>query len=83
MARSPLSPAGQNLFGQVGVEGATTGGGLGTMLQSQVGEETEEERKKRLLGISTMQTSPLAKVGSPFASASPAGRSLFGPGGLR
>jgi hypothetical protein len=78
------SPAARALgfdFGRVGVEGANpNGSGLGNMLQDQVGQETEEERKRRLLGLSKLQTSPLAgAAGSPFAGgASPAGRSLFG-----
>jgi hypothetical protein len=42
--------------------------GLGSSLASQVATETEEERKKRLLGLSALQ-SPAGKAllaGSPF-----------------
>jgi hypothetical protein len=82
MATSPDSPAGQALFsfGQVGVPGATTGGGLGDALRSQVEGETEEERRKHLLGVSQLQTNPFASQARPalFAGASAAGKSLFG-----
>jgi hypothetical protein len=48
-----------------GMSGAAADLGLGSNLSSQVKAETEEERKKRLLGLST---------------ASPAVQSLFGIG---
>jgi hypothetical protein len=74
-----LSPAGQALgFGNTGVSAIGSSGGAGNMLREQTADEIEEERKKRLLGLSTMQTSPLARIGSPFAAATPAGKSLFG-----
>jgi hypothetical protein len=76
------SPAGQALgFGATGVAAVGSGGGLGDALRSQVEGETEEERKKRLLGLSTMQTNPLARIGSPFAT--PASRALGFSGGTR
>jgi hypothetical protein len=73
-----FSGAGQALGfpGNTGV--AAVGGGAGDALRQQTADEIEEERKKRLLGLSTMQTNPLARIGSPFAAATPAGKSLFG-----
>ena len=43
--------------------------GLGTGLTDQLSTETEEQKKKRLLGL------------SPYAAASPGVASLFGMGG--
>jgi hypothetical protein len=55
-----LSPAGTALMGM--------GGFGGTALTQQVAEETEEEKKRRQLGMSALQ-SPAARAllaGSPF-----------------
>jgi hypothetical protein len=70
MANTAFSAAGQALgFGRTGIASASPGnsGGLGDMLSQQVGEETEEERRKRMLGLSVTQS-----------GASPAMQSLLG-----
>jgi hypothetical protein len=64
-----FSPAGAALgFGRTGIAAASPGttGGLGDQLSQQVGEETDEEKLRRKLGLSVMQ------------SASPAMQSLLG-----
>ena len=50
--------------------GAAADLGLGTMLGDQQKNETEEQRKKRLLGL------------TPMAAQSPGVASLFGMGGM-
>jgi hypothetical protein len=77
MATTTFSAAGQALgFGRTGVASASpvNSGGLGDQLSQQVGEETEEEKRRRQLGLSVTQ--------SGAAGLSPASRSLFGTGGL-
>jgi hypothetical protein len=77
MATNSFSAAGQALgFGRTGIASAGPGntGGLGDQLSQQVGEETEEEKRRRQLGLSVTQ--------SGAAGLSPASRSLFGTGGL-
>jgi hypothetical protein len=67
-----FSAAGQALnFGATGVASPAAGntGGLGDMLGKQVGDETEEEKLRRRLGVSVLQQGGVM---------SPAGRSLFG-----
>jgi hypothetical protein len=54
-----------------GISPATTDLGLGDQLPQQVQDETEEERKRRALGL------------SPMLAQSPAVASLFGLGGAR
>jgi hypothetical protein len=67
------SAAGQALgFGRTGIAAASSGG-LGDQLSQQVGEETDEEKLRRRLGLSLTQSG---------AAGSPAARSLFGTGGL-
>jgi hypothetical protein len=63
------SAAGQALgFGRTGVASAgVSAGGLGDMLQNQVGEETDEEKRRKQLGLSVTQS-----------GASPAMQSLLG-----
>jgi hypothetical protein len=67
-----LSPAGRALFdfGRTGIGNSM--GGLGDTLKQQVQDETEEERKRRQLGLS--QLSP--------AGGSPALKALLGMGGM-
>jgi hypothetical protein len=57
-----LSPAGSALVGGTG------GFGLGTSLSQQVQDETEDEKRKKRLGMSMLQ--------------SPAGRALAGGGAM-
>jgi hypothetical protein len=69
-----LSPAGQALFsfGRAGVQSSTYGnlGGLGDLLNRQVGDETEEEKLRKRLGMSATQ-SPAAQalLGGLFGNA--------------
>jgi hypothetical protein len=76
-----FSAAGQALgFGRTGVAPVDmNGGGLGDALQRQVGDETEEQRKRRMLGLLPTQS------GASIPGASSASRALFGPmaGGFR
>jgi hypothetical protein len=68
-----FSAAGQALnFGATGVASVGVGnsGGLGDQLNKQVADETDEEKLRRKLGFSVMQ--------SGAAGMSPAARSLFG-----
>jgi hypothetical protein len=68
-----FSAAGQSLgFGATGVASSPVGntGGLGNQLSQQVTDETEEERLRKRLGFSVMQ--------SGAAGMSPASRALFG-----
>jgi hypothetical protein len=68
-----FSAAGQALgFGRTGVAPAGVGntGGLGDQLGQQVTEETDEEKLRKRLGFSVMQ--------SGATGMSPASRSLFG-----
>jgi hypothetical protein len=67
MPRSPFGLTGvasadlslSNLLG--GLRGNMSLGGLGDALREQVGEETEEERRRKRLGLSaTQQTGSLA-----------------------
>jgi hypothetical protein len=56
-----FSPAGSALgFGRTGIASASPGssGGLGDQLSQQVGEETDEEKRRRQLGLSVTQQSP-------------------------
>jgi hypothetical protein len=55
----------------LGIGMSVLGAGLGTALQDQVKDETDEERRRRLLG-----TSPLQAGGA--GGISPAGSALFG-----
>lgn len=58
MAMNNYSPAGRALFGfgQTGVASAAPStGGLGDQLSQQVGEETDEEKLRRKLGLSVTQ----------------------------
>jgi hypothetical protein len=64
-----LSPAGTALFGNTGVPDTF---GLGSALKQQTEDEIEQERKKRLLGLS-----PLSPTGG-----SPAIKALMGLGGM-
>ena len=77
-----FSAAGQALgFGRTGIAPVdVNGGGLGDALRSQVESETEEERRKRLLGLSQQQMSPFASQARPAlsAGASAASKALFG-----
>jgi hypothetical protein len=71
-----FSAAGRALnFGATGVASPTVGNtgaaGLGDMLGKQVANETDEERLRRRLGFSVLQSSSAGAM-------SPAGRSLFG-----
>jgi hypothetical protein len=53
------SAAGQALgFGRTGVASAGPGntGGLGDMLNQQVGDETDEEKRRKQLGLSITQS---------------------------
>jgi hypothetical protein len=73
MAMNSISAAGQSLgFGRTGVAPVGVGntGGLGDQLGQQVGDEVDEEKLRKRLGFSVMQ--------SGAAGMSPAGRSLFG-----
>jgi hypothetical protein len=70
MANTAFSAAGQALgFGRTGVASASPGntGGLGDQLSQQVGEETDEEKLRRKMGLSVTQS-----------GASPAMQSLLG-----
>jgi hypothetical protein len=74
MAMNSFSAAGQALnFGATGVASSPVGntGGLGNQLSQQVNDETEEEQRRRKLGLSVLQSSSAGVL-------SPAGRSLFG-----
>jgi hypothetical protein len=54
-----FSPAGSALgFGRTGIASASPGntGGLGDMLNQQVGEETDEEKRRKQLGLSVTQS---------------------------
>jgi hypothetical protein len=68
-----FSPAGQALgFGNSGVAAVDMiGGGLGDLLKQQTDAETEEQRRKRLLGLLPTQS------GASLPGASSAARSLF------
>jgi hypothetical protein len=58
MATNSFSAAGQALgFGRTGIASAGPGntGGLGDQLSQQVGEETEEEKRRRQLGLSVTE----------------------------
>jgi hypothetical protein len=73
MATNPYSPAGQALgFGRTGVAAvdASNNGGLGDILKNQVEDETEDEKRKRMLGLSPLQAGA--------GGISPAGSALFG-----
>jgi hypothetical protein len=78
-----LSPAGQELFsfGRAGV--ASAGGtGLGDLLQRQVGDDTEEERLRKKLGMLPTQVGDLL---GKITGSSPAVKALFsgwGGGGM-
>jgi hypothetical protein len=69
-----FSAAGQALnFGASGVASPAVGntGGLGNQLSQQVTDETEEEKLRKRLGLSVMQSGAAGVL-------SPAGKSLFG-----
>jgi hypothetical protein len=73
MAMNTFSAAGRALgFGATGVASPAVGnsGGLGDQLGQQVGDEVDEEKLRKRLGFSVMQ--------SGGAGMSPASRSLFG-----
>jgi hypothetical protein len=70
-ANMNLSPAGRALF-DFGNTGIASVGGLGDALKQQVQDETEEQRRRRQLGLS--QLSP--------TGGSPALRALMGMGGM-
>jgi hypothetical protein len=58
---SSLSPAGSAL-------NLNAGFGLGSNLSQQVADETDEEKKKRLLGMSALQSpAGQALLSSPYA----------------
>jgi hypothetical protein len=69
---TPLSAAGQQLFG---------GTGLGDMLAGQVSDETEELRRRRLAQMGRPDLGMGGYGGSRAALASPAGSLLAGFGG--
>jgi hypothetical protein len=59
MATNSISAAGQALgFGRTGIASTSPGnsGGLGDQLSQQVGEETDEEKLRRRLGLSVTQS---------------------------
>jgi hypothetical protein len=67
MAMNSISAAGQALgFGRTGVASGSPGntGGLGDLLNQQVGDETDEEKRRRQLGLSVTQ-----QGGSPAMTA--------------
>jgi hypothetical protein len=65
-------------FGRTGIA-ASDAGGLGNLLRQQASDETEEARRKRMLGLDPRQSG----IGMPGTSA--AGRTLFSSilGGMR
>jgi hypothetical protein len=73
MNNRSLSPAGMALFGNTGVADQF---GLGDQLRQQTGDELEEERKKRALGLSVL--SPGQSGGSPAIRALMGGMGMGG-----
>jgi hypothetical protein len=74
-------PSPYGLTGVAATDLSGSGNGLGGLLQGQVRDETEEERKKRLLGLSQQQMSPFASQARAPAFGSQqsmAAQSLFG-----